>query len=49
MRTFIPAFFFALGTSLIVVGILFHYKNRKDYGAYFFFAGVCLFLGVVFS
>jgi hypothetical protein len=42
-------FFLAVGTVLLSFGILFHYKERKDYGAYFFFAGVSFFIGIGLS
>jgi LPXTG-motif cell wall-anchored protein len=41
--------FLVLGCILIGAGILFHYKNKKNYGEYFFFAGVCLFVGILYS
>jgi hypothetical protein len=41
--------FFGIAAVLLGVGILFHYKEKNDYGEYFFFCGVCLFLGICFS
>jgi hypothetical protein len=42
-------FFLGLGVVLVGVGAFFHYKGKKDYGGYFFFGGLCFFLGTLFS
>jgi hypothetical protein len=41
--------FFGLAAVLIGTGILFHYKDKPSYGEYFFFSGVCIFLGICFA
>jgi hypothetical protein len=49
MKTFVPAFFFVLGTVLVGVGIVFHYQEKKNYGEYFFFGVVAIGLGVMLA
>jgi hypothetical protein len=38
-----------VGLILIGVGIVFHYKEKKDYAEYFVFGAAALLLGINFS
>lgn len=38
-----------VGIVLIGVGVVFHYKEKKDYAEYFVFGAAALLLGINFS